>query len=228
MALILLNVGPLFIPNKTRAFPIMLALDEVFFIVSDQWPRHDINRGSSLSNAFTHRSIQILDLSKSFISATNSLTPKASVVFNNSDQRIRLSADAVYGGLSQSSPGTPLEEDDTYHGYDPNSKTTYVNKFHWNSNGYFDHDYNYRRPEGVHRIVVVGDSFVEAVQVPLSHTFHKLIEANLNSAPIGPGMRTTFEVIALGDSGTGQLEHFRVLRERAHPIPSGCSSRRAL
>ena len=161
-----------------------------------------------------------MDLSKSFISATNSLTPKAFVVFNNSDQRIRLSADAVYGGLSQFKSWHAPGREYTYHGYDPNSKTTYVNKFHWNSNGYFDHDYNYRRPEGVHRIVVVGDSFVEAVQVPLSHTFHKLIEADLNSVPIGPGMRTKFEVIALGDSGTGQLEHFRVLRERAilyHP-----------
>ncbi len=59
-----------------------------------------------------------------------------------------------------------------YYGYDPNSKLKYVNVFRWNSSGYFDDDYDMKKPSGVHRIVIVGDSFVEAVRVPLSRSFH--------------------------------------------------------
>ncbi len=158
---------------------------------------------------------KIMDLSKSFMSSGNSLTTLNSVIFDNSDQKIRNSAYAVPKKGARFKFWHVPGREFTYYGYDPNSKTSYINKFHWNSDGYFDNDYDYRRPEGVHRIVVVGDSFVEAIQVPLARTFHKLMEADLNGVPVGSETHRKIEVIALGSAGTGQLEHLKVLKERA-------------
>ncbi|MBI4964198.1 MAG: SGNH/GDSL hydrolase family protein [Desulfomonile tiedjei] len=158
---------------------------------------------------------QILDLSKSFIHRGEPKVDPRTVVFENPDQRIRHPqngpSEAELRVKSWHTPGQPF----TYYGYDPNSMKHYVNKFRWNSHGYFDHDYDYTRPEGVYRIVVIGDSYVEAAQVPLSRSFHKLVEADLNTGAAVSDLRPKIEVIALGNSGTGQVEHFKVLRERA-------------
>jgi hypothetical protein len=103
-----------------------------------------------------------------------------------------------------------------YHGYEPNEKFRYLNLVRWNQRGYFDKDYPYAKPAHVFRIVFIGDSFVEAVQVPLRSTFHKVLEDSLNrvstsdQAPI-----RGFDVIALGSSGTGQENHLSVLRDEA-------------
>lgn len=101
-----------------------------------------------------------------------------------------------------------------YYGYDPNKKRKYVNRFRWNSQGYFDKEYPLGKPQGVKRIVVIGDSYVEAIQVPLVSTFHKLLEVSLNSLQSVPPV-PRFEVIALGRSGTGQVEHLKVLKSQA-------------
>jgi len=158
---------------------------------------------------------QIMDLSKSFTPSGSSMTASNPVVFDNSDQKIRNSANAVPGKPSRFKFWHVPGREFTYYGYDPNSNSSYVNRFHWNSDGYFDHDYDPSRPQGVYRVVIVGDSFVEAVQVPLARTFHKLMQADLNNVPGGSETRPKIEVIALGSSGTGQLEHFNVLQERA-------------
>jgi hypothetical protein len=158
---------------------------------------------------------EIMDLSKSFMPSSSPLTAPNAVVFGNSDQKIWNSANAAPGKESRFKFWHVPGREFTYYGYDPNSKTSYVNRFHWNSEGYFDHDYDYRRSEGVYRVVIVGDSFVEAVQVPLARTFHKLMQADLNGMTAGSGIAPKIEVIALGSSGTGQLEHLKVLRERA-------------
>jgi hypothetical protein len=162
-----------------------------------------------------HEYDQVLDLSKSFLRNGESLSAENSVVFDNSDQRIQHSRKTSQAAKSRfkvwHSPGREF----TYFGFDPNTKTHYVNKFHWNSEGYFDNDYPYAHSEGVYRVVVIGDSYVEAAQVPLSHSFHKLVESELNSVAAGPNLRPKIEVIALGSSGAGQVENFKVLRERA-------------
>lgn len=162
-----------------------------------------------------HEYNKILDLSKSFLRNGESFSAADSVVFDNSDQKMRYSENKSVSEESRfklwHSPGKAF----SYYGYDPNTNTRYINKFHWNSEGYFDHDYSHDRPEGVYRIVVIGDSYVEAAQVPLSRSFHKLVESDLNSGAAASGIRPRIEVIALGSSGTGQVEHFKVLRERA-------------
>jgi hypothetical protein len=72
------------------------------------------------------------------------------------------------------------------------------------------------KPSGVCRIVFIGDSFLEAIQVPLRATFHKVLEQSLNRRPgTGETSGPKFEVIALGHSGTGQASHLAVLKHEA-------------
>ncbi|MGD9817369.1 MAG: SGNH/GDSL hydrolase family protein [Desulfomonilaceae bacterium] len=101
-----------------------------------------------------------------------------------------------------------------YYGYEPNLKRKYENHLIWNSRGYFDKEYSLIKPENIYRIVVIGDSYVESVQVPLDKTFHKIIEKNLNSE-IDKTALTGFEVIALGSSGAGQKKNFVTLSTEA-------------
>lgn len=57
-----------------------------------------------------------------------------------------------------------------------------------------------QKPAGVFRILLLGDSYVEGLRVPLDQTFGKVLEAELNAhAPAD----TRFEVIPAGVSGWG-------------------------
>jgi hypothetical protein len=51
------------------------------------------------------------------------------------------------------------------------------------SAGLRDSEHSYQKPEGTFRILLLGDSFVEGLQVPLEHTVGKQLEARLTSAP---------------------------------------------
>jgi hypothetical protein len=101
-----------------------------------------------------------------------------------------------------------------YEGFEPNLGKTYQNLVLWNSMGYFDKDYSLTKSEKTHRIVVIGDSYVESVQVPLNRTFHKILEQTLNEREFR-GASESVEVIALGSSGAGQRQNFRTLSEQA-------------
>lgn len=69
-----------------------------------------------------------------------------------------------------------------------------------NSLGFHDRDYDFHKKEGVYRILILGDSLVEASQVPLDKTFHKKLEEMLREV----GMNV--EVIALGHANYGPME----------------------
>lgn len=71
-----------------------------------------------------------------------------------------------------------------------------------NSKGLRDRDYSYEKAAGTYRVLVLGDSFTAAVQVPLEETFHKQLERLLNQ----PNQTHPYEVISSGveDWGTGQ------------------------
>ncbi len=98
-----------------------------------------------------------------------------------------------------------------YYGYEPNEQFRYVNLIRWNSHGYYDRDRSLDKPPGTYRVVIIGDSYVESLQVPLEKTFHKRLEHALNHAGgLWPGTR--FEVIALGNSGSGQKRSLEVLQ----------------
>ncbi len=157
---------------------------------------------------------QTRELAKTFVDSFSEDLPSRSVVFRNPDQRTGNASGPFNSHRSTFKVWHAPGREFAYYGYDPNSTAKYVNVFHWNSQGYFDHDYSLVKPPAVHRVVLVGDSYVEAVQVPLSRTFHKLWEAALNN-PSHSGPRPSFQVIALGNSGTGQVENFEVLRNKA-------------
>lgn len=66
------------------------------------------------------------------------------------------------------------------------------------------------KPPGVFRILLLGDSYVEGLRVPLEQTFAKVLEQQLNAgAPVGQ----RFEVIPAGVSGWGTDQELLWLRE---------------
>lgn len=66
-----------------------------------------------------------------------------------------------------------------------------------NSHGLRDVEHEYVKPAGVYRILILGDSFIEALQVPLEETLGRRLETELRDA----GRRV--EVISAGVSGYG-------------------------
>ena len=102
--------------------------------------------------------VQTRDLAKTFMNVPLENRPVGSVVFDNPDQKILDASSGFKNRRSQFKVWHAPGKEFAYYGYDPNSRLKYVNAFHWNSSGYFDHDYDLRKTPGVHRIVVVGDS----------------------------------------------------------------------
>ena len=77
-----------------------------------------------------------------------------------------------------------------------------------NSFGFHDEEYPLEKPNNAKRILILGDSYIEALQVPIEKTFAKLLQTNLN-------LRIDeFEVqtINTGRSGRGVLEYYLTLR----------------
>lgn len=71
-----------------------------------------------------------------------------------------------------------------------------------NSEGWRDSEHSIEKAEGVFRILIIGDSFVENFQVPLEKTFFKRIENTLENT----------EVIALGLGDSGTAQQYLVLK----------------
>ena len=74
----------------------------------------------------------------------------------------------------------------------------------YNSHGFRDYERSYEKPQGVYRIVVLGDSYIEGLQVELEKTFTAQLEKMLNGHP---SLRK-FEVLSLGQSGFGTAEEY--------------------
>lgn len=79
---------------------------------------------------------------------------------------------------------------------------------HINADGRRDVERPLRKPPGVFRILLLGDSFVEALQVPLQETLGRQLETRLNRA-VPP-----VEVVTMGVSGYGTAGQFLYYRER--------------
>lgn len=73
-----------------------------------------------------------------------------------------------------------------------------------------DREFSYQRQEGRARLLVLGDSFVEALQVPLQASYTKQLEAMLN------GTSGATEVINGGVSGYGTDNELLYWREQGH------------
>lgn len=83
----------------------------------------------------------------------------------------------------------------------------YSTAVQYNALGFRD-DEHLSRPPDVTRIVVLGDSFVEAREVAFEETFHQRFERDLNA--LRPG---SVEVINLGMAGLGTADEYLILRE---------------
>ncbi len=73
---------------------------------------------------------------------------------------------------------------------------------HANSLGFRDVDWSVAKPPDVRRVALLGDSFIEALQVPLEATAAKRLEQRLNSAD-GSGHPPVWEVMNFGISNYG-------------------------
>src|SRR5262249_3945282 len=85
----------------------------------------------------------------------------------------------------------------------------HTNEFSWNLEGFHDRDHAREKPAGAWRAVVLGDSFVEGVQVPEEALFHGVLEAELARVSSG-----SVETIAIAEAGWGQAEERKAFREK--------------
>jgi lysophospholipase L1-like esterase len=84
-----------------------------------------------------------------------------------------------------------------------------------NGHGRRDVERQFAKPPGTFRVLVLGDSFVEAMQVPLDGAFARLLERQLN----GDGT-ARIEVVSAGVSGYGtasELLYFERVGKRYQP-----------
>ena len=75
---------------------------------------------------------------------------------------------------------------------------------YFNSHGFRDYERTYEKPEGTFRILVLGDSYVEALQVALDDSFPALLEKKFNAG----SSSNRVEVLALGQSGFGTADAY--------------------
>lgn len=81
-----------------------------------------------------------------------------------------------------------------------------------NRHGQRDREHNKEKPPDTLRIAVLGDSFAEALQVPVEKTFWAVLEQQLNACrPFG---RRLVEVINFGVSGYGTAQELLTLQSR--------------
>jgi lysophospholipase L1-like esterase len=75
-----------------------------------------------------------------------------------------------------------------------------------NSHGFRDREHPWDKPAGARRVVLLGDSFIEAVQVPFDRSITPLLEARVRQAA------GAVELINLGLSGFGTAREYLMLR----------------
>jgi hypothetical protein len=73
----------------------------------------------------------------------------------------------------------------------------------FNSAGFRDLERTVQKAPNVSRVALIGDSFVEALQVPFEKTAGQLLERSLNSANGGASQHRTYEVLNFGISAHG-------------------------
>ena len=80
----------------------------------------------------------------------------------------------------------------------------------YNSEGWRDLEHDVEKPDGVFRILVLGDSFMEADSVKLDDTFHRQVEELARAAG------NNVEVINMGVAGYGTLQEYLVFQNIGH------------
>lgn len=84
------------------------------------------------------------------------------------------------------------------------------NSFQINSEGWFDQEYDwFNKSKNTYRILMLGDSFTEALQVPFNKSFHYLLEEKLNL-----DNSKKYEVINMGVSAYSTKQEYYILKEK--------------
>lgn len=86
--------------------------------------------------------------------------------------------------------------------YDVNGNIVYDNVIEYNGKGYRGPELPYEKPDDVYRILIIGDSFVEAIQVPYEQTFQAQLQARLSEHDTA---ERRYEVVAMGRTGWGTV-----------------------
>ena len=73
-----------------------------------------------------------------------------------------------------------------------------------NSDGLRDREHARQKPPNTFRVAVLGDSYAEALQVPVEAAFWRVLEAKLRACPVAGGRDV--EVINFGVSGYGTAQ----------------------
>src|SRR6266481_2466733 len=81
-----------------------------------------------------------------------------------------------------------------------------------NSDGLRDREHAKAKPADTVRIAVLGDSFAEAMHVPMEQTFWSLLEGKLAECHAFPGKHV--EVLNFGVSGYGTAQELMTLRQK--------------
>ncbi len=80
-----------------------------------------------------------------------------------------------------------------------------------NSHGQHDIEHTWAKPPAVYRVLFLGDSYVEAMQVPAEQIFYRRLEERLNEDAGVQGVR--YETIGLGRSGWGPAQELVALEQ---------------
>ena len=104
----------------------------------------------------------------------------------------------------------------TFANFQPSSNPDIIieprpNAGEYNSDGLRDKIYPRGKPEGVYRIIVIGDSLAYGLRVPLGSTYAKRLEVKLNEQT-GRGRR--YEVINMGVPGYRTIQTIARLEEK--------------
>ncbi len=85
----------------------------------------------------------------------------------------------------------------------------FLEKTKINSLGWRDDEFTVKKPDNTYRIIVLGDSFAAALELPIEKTFHSLLEKKLGEK----FKDKNFEVISLGRGNTGTYYYYRYLKD---------------
>lgn len=98
------------------------------------------------------------------------------------------------------------------------TREEYAHEIRFNQQGMYDTDHDFAKPPDTTRILWVGDSFAQALQVAEPETAHQQLEAMLNQRHGRPDLN--FEVISSGVMGWGtgqELVYYREQGRRYQP-----------
>jgi len=127
-----------------------------------------------------------------------------------------LAAMGILGGVLEAGLAMTRINTKAYLRFIPDKGTTFIPKAYYrftkegfsegyfNSHGFRDYERTYEKAAGTFRILIFGDSYVEASQVALSDAFPALLEKRLNAHSTA----TKFEVLNLGQGGFGTVDEY--------------------